>query len=203
MFTIRLVDKDEKEIIDEVVEVHITAFQGFFLSTMNKGFLRALYKSFCEHNSSDLMVAILDDKCVGFVAFSRDTSGIYSYMLRRHFITFTWYSFLAFVRRPSIITKLFSALDMSNSTKRDSHYAKIFSLGVSPECHGLGIGSALIEKMRVNLDFTKYDYITLETDADNNDETNIFYQKNGFRLSQTYTTKEGRKMNKYHFRVHR
>ena len=51
------------------------------------------------------------------------------------------------------------------------------------------------------MDFSKYDYITLETDAVDNEAANAFYQKNGFVLSDVFTTSEGRVMNKYHFRV--
>ena len=50
------------------------------------------------------------------------------------------------------------------------------------------------------MDFAKYAYITLETDAVDNEEVNRFYQKNGFTLARTYETREGRKMNEYRYR---
>ena len=49
------------------------------------------------------------------------------------------------------------------------------------------------------VDFSKYAYINLETDAVNNDDVNRFYVKNGFKLARTYYSSEGRKMNEYRF----
>jgi colanic acid biosynthesis glycosyl transferase WcaI len=37
----------------------------------------------------------------------------------------------------------------------------------------------------------------LTTDAENNDSINKFYQKIGFTLESSYSTPEGRKMNRY------
>ena len=201
MITVREVHSYEKDIIEQVVKLHISSFKGFFLSSMNYGFLKTLYKSFCEHHSSDLLVAFDEDRPVGFIAYSRDTSEIYSYMLKKHFFSFGWYSFLAFLRRPAIFRKLFGAFGMSSQTKRSTHYVKLFSIGVDPEYQDKGVGSLLIQTLKKRLDFSRYDYITLETDAHGNDAANAFYVKNGFRLSETFTTKEGRVMNKYHFRV--
>lgn len=201
MINIRKVDASENQVIEDVVSLHIETFKGFFLSTMNRGFLKALYKSFGEHESSELLVAFDDEKVVGFIAYSRDTSEIYNYMLKKHFFTFGWYSFLAFLRRPSVCKKLFSAFGMSSKTRRSTQYVKIFSIGVDPAFQEAGVGTMLIEELKRRMDFKRYDYITLETDAVNNDAANAFYLKNGFSLSETFTTKEGRVMNKYHYRV--
>lgn len=42
-------------------------------------------------------------------------------------------------------------------------------------------------------------YIKLETDADDNEKANSFYQKNRFRLDHVYETPEKRRMNEYRF----
>lgn len=198
--SIKTITSPDKAVIDRIVELHIASFKGFFLSTLHPGFLRQLYKSFATHKKSALMVAYEDGIPVGFLAYSWDTSGIYKYMLLRYFFPFFWYSFLSFLKKPSIFLKMFSALSMPYSHKRDTDYMKIFSLGVAPEYHGRGIGTGLIDEMKRNVDFDKYEYITLETDANDNDEANQFYLNNGFRLSTDFYTFEGRHMNKYHYR---
>ena len=202
MITVHTIEPTQKDILDKIVDMHIASFKGFFLSSMHHGFLRTLYRSFTEHKSSELLVAFDGDTAVGFIAYSWDTRGIYRYMLSRHFFTFFWYSFLSFVRRPSIVKKLFSALSMPKNSKRDEHYCKIFSIGVDPARHGEGIGSMLIDTLKHRIDFSKYAYITLETDAYNNDYANKFYLDNGMTLSSVFVTAEGRVMNKYHYRVH-
>jgi ribosomal protein S18 acetylase RimI-like enzyme len=62
-----------------------------------------------------------------------------------------------------------------------------------------GTGSQLINRLKEMVDFNKYAYINLETDAVNNDAVNRFYVKNGFKLARSYSSAEGRKMNEYRF----
>lgn len=201
VLVIRSVDIREKELLDKIVELHQQSFKGFFLSTLHPGFLRQLYKAFVTHKKSELLVALNDDKPVGFIAYSYDTTGVYRYMLWRRFFPFVWYSFLSFLKKPSIFFKMFSALSMPYTHTREEEYVKVFSIGVAPEYQKHGLGTKLIEEMKKRVDFTHFDYITLETDADDNDDANIFYNKNGFKLSQEFITFEGRRMNKYHYRV--
>ena len=157
--------------------------------------------SFVTHKESELLVALDDDKPVGFIAYSYNTNGAYRYMLLRRFFPFVWYSFLSFLENPSIFFKMFSALSMPYSHTREEEYVKVFSIGVDPKCQLHGIGTKLIDEMKKRVDFTHFEYITLETDAVDNDQANMFYIKNGFKLSQEIITFEGRKMNKYHYRV--
>lgn len=194
------IKKPERNLIDKIVFLHICTFKGFFLSSLHPGFLRQLYKAFVKHQKSDLLVYFRDDEPLGFLAYSWDTSGVYRYMLRRYFFQFVWYSFLSFLKKPAIFIKLLSALSMPSASKRDADYVKIFSIGVDPAHLENGIGSRMIDELKEQVDFDKYQYITLETDADNNEKANRFYRKNGFRLSSDFYTFEGRHMNKYHFR---
>ena len=77
---IEKVECEQKEIIKEVVSIHLDSFKGFFLTFMGKGFLREMYRSFCEHSASGLLVAKNDDgQILGFLAFSSELSGLYKY----------------------------------------------------------------------------------------------------------------------------
>ena len=76
-----------KSRVDEVVTVHMQSFPGFFLTFLGNGFLKELYKGFVEHNKSDLIVAVNDsNKIVGFLAYSKDLSGFYRYLINRYTI---------------------------------------------------------------------------------------------------------------------
>ena len=198
--TIRAVKPSEKQLLDKIVSLHQMSFRGFFLSSLHPGFLRLLYKSFTTHKSSELLVAMDGKDPVGFLAYSYDTTGAYKHMLQRYFFPFAWYSFLSFLKKPSIFFKMLSALTMPHATKREADYVKIFSIGVDPDCRKGGVGTHLMNELKKRIDFDRYEYITLETDAKDNDEVNRFYLRNGFRLSSDYMTFEGRRMNKYHFR---
>ena len=197
---VKNITSPKREVIDVIVRLHIESFKGFFLSSLHPGFLRQLYKSFATHKASELLVAFDGDLPVGFIAYSMNTTGAYRHMLWRYFFPFVWYSFLSFLKKPSIFFKMFSALSMPYSHRREEEYVKIFSIGVDPDYRAHGVGSMLIEELKNRVDFETYHYITLETDAVDNDVANRFYLKNDFRLSSDFYTFEGRHMNKYHYR---
>ena len=187
----------EKDVIKKVVEIHIKTFNGFFLTFMGKGFLRQMYSSYAQYDDAGLLVAYEDDTPVGFLAYSSDMSGLYKYMIKRKLIPFAWYSLCAFFRKPIVFMRLLRAFLKPSEAKRNEKYVELASIGVSPECKSKGVGSALISELRRITDFNMYRYITLETDAVNNEIANNFYKKNGFELYREYKTREGRKMNEY------
>lgn len=198
---IREITAKEKQIVDNVVNIHINTFKGFFLTFMGKGFLRQMYRSYCEHKDSNLLVAFDDDNNpLGFVGYSNDMSGLYKFMIKRRLIKFAWYSFGAFLRKPKIFMRLIRAFLKPSESSKEEKYVEIATIGVNPDIKSNGIGSKLIDAVKERVDFTQYEYIMLETDAENNEGANHFYVKNGFVLERDYETRDGRKMNEYKFR---
>ena len=200
---IRKVEKNETSVINDVVRIHLDTFEGFFLTFMGKGFLKTMYSSYCAHNGSGLFVATDGEgKTVGFLAYSGDMSGLYKYMIKKKLIPFGWYSMGAFFRKPKVFMRLIRAFLKPSESVREEKYVELASIGVDPSAKSKGIGSQLIDKLKESVDFTENAYITLETDAENNEGANRFYQKNGFKLIREYATHEGRKMNEYRFYAH-
>lgn len=197
---IREITGDEKQQIDEVVSIHLAAFEGFFLTFMGRGFLRRMYASYCEHSGSALLGAFSDGNLAGFLAYSENMSGLYRFMLTRKLFPFVWYSLGAFFRRPVVFLRLIRALLKPSEARREEAYVELASIGVRPDMRLLGTGSQLVAALKKRIDFTRYAYITLETDAVDNEAANLFYQKNGFVLERTYETREGRKMREYRYR---
>lgn len=200
MIEIRNVQSTEKELIDEIVSIHLSTFQGFFLTFMGRGFLYHMYCSYCEEKQSGLLVAEENGKSLGFLAYSGDMSGLYKYMIKKKLVVFAWYGMGAFLRKPAVFVKLLRAFLKPSESKRDEVYMELASIGVNPDMKSQGIGSLLIDALKRSTDWNKYAYITLETDAINNEGANQFYLKNGFVLEREYETYEGRKMNEYRFR---
>lgn len=201
MVYIRTIDITEKEILEDVITIHLAAFKGFFLTFLGRGFLRQLYRSYCDHESSGVLAAYFEDRgLIGFLAYSGNLSGLYKFMLKKRFVPFAWYSFLAFLRNPKIFTRMLSAFLKPRESKRKEAYVELASIAVHPDVKSNGIGSKLIERLKEIVDFTQYSYIALETDAENNEAANHFYKKNGFVLERVYVTGEGRKMNEYRYR---
>ncbi len=186
-----------KKIVEEITEIHVRTFKGFFLTFMGRGFLKQMYSAYLAHNKSNILIATEDNKVVGFLAYSSDMSGLYKYMIASRLIPFAWYSLGAFFRKPKSFFHLIRAFLKPTETKREEKYVELASIGVNPESKAKGIGTALIDKLKENVDFSEFSYITLETDAVDNEAANKFYIKNGFKLIREYETHEGRKMNEY------
>lgn len=185
--------------IDEIVDIHMKTFTGFFLTFLGRGFLNNLYKGFMDHPQSGVIIALENDILLGFCAYSEDLSGFYKYLIRRKLPQFAWYAVGAFFRKPAVLFRLLRAFTYSKGSIREETYIELSSIGVSPKEKNKGIGSELIQKLYEISDSNKFEYIKLETDKDNNESANYFYQKNGFVLSHSYQTPEGRRMNEYRY----
>lgn len=199
MVTIREVKSNEKELINEIVSIHLNTFTGFFLTFMGRGFLRQMYQSYCDYDESGLLVAEEGGKALGFLAFSSNFSGLYKFMIKTRLIQFGWYSIGAFFRRPSAFMHIISAFLKPGEAKREEQYVELSSIGVDPNVKLKGVGSKLIDTLKDNVDFDKYAYINLETDAVDNEGAIHFYEKNGFVRERIFETDEGRKMYEYRF----
>ena len=198
---IRCILKNEKETINDIVSIHLDTFHGFFLSFMGRGFLKLMYRSYVEYKNSGVIAAFENEKPIGFLAYSGDLSGLYKYMIRKRLIQFAWYSMGAFFRKPTVFMRLVRAFLKPGEAKRDEKYVELASIGVDPNSKSQGVGSRLIEALKSMIDFNEYAYITLETDAIDNDGANRFYQKNGFVRLREFETNEGRKMFEYRYNV--
>lgn len=199
MINIREVKYDEKKLINDIVTIHLNTFTGFFLTFMGRGFLNQMYTSYCDYEEAGLLVAEEDGKAIGFLAYSSNFSGLYKFMIKTRLIRFGWYSIGAFFRRPSAFMHIISAFLKPGEAKREEKYVELSSIGVDPNIKSKGIGSLLIDSLKRKVDFTKFAYINLETDAVDNEGAIHFYEKNGFVRERTFETDEGRKMYEYRF----
>lgn len=200
MMRIRKIGDTEKDTINDIVSIHLNTFTGFFLTFMDRGFLNLMYRSYAEYKDSGILVAFEEEKPVGFLAYSGDLSGLYKYMIKKRLILFAWYSLGAFFRKPTVFMRLVRAFLKPSESKREEKYVELASIGVDPNVKSKGVGSQLIDALKAQVDFSKYEYITLETDAVNNEGANHFYKKNGFVIERDFETNEGRKMYEYRYR---
>lgn len=190
----------ERRQIESIVDIHMATFPGFFLTFLGPGFLRYLYQAFMTHQPSQLLVAENETgELLGFVAFTNDLSALYRHLIKRSILPLAWFSICAFLRQPSIFSRLVRGLSQPGHSVREERYAELSSIGVAPQQKHAGIGSALILEVKSRIDFSTISYLKLETDAESNDDVNSFYLRNGFILHHTFATAEGRRMNEYRF----
>ena len=199
-FDVRKLDLREKEKVNEIADIHMDTFVGFFLTFMGKGFLKQMYMSYCEHKDSGVLVAESCGKVIGFLAYSSDFSGLYKYMIKRRLIPLCWYSLHALLKQPSTFMHLVKVFLKPTEVKREEKYVELASIGVEPNFKSQGIGSRLIDQLKKVIDFDEIAYINLETDAKNNEAAICFYEKNGFIKERMFTTDIGREMYEFRYR---
>jgi len=186
-----------KEIIEEIVKIHLDGFKGFFLSFLGPAFLRLLYKCIASDENGILLVTYIDERIIGFVSGVTDQKSFYEKLLRTKIFHFARASLVAAFKKPKIIMRLLRALKRPEDTTQMSSKTCLMSICVHPDYQGLGLGKILIQEFCEELVKRGISSVCLTTDRDNNDNVNKFYQKLGFRLVRSFITNEGRPMNEY------
>ena len=198
---IRIMTKEDSELIKEIALLHRKAFPNFFLSELGLSFLSLLYTGYLDDNDSGIILAEEGEAIVGFIAYSNDYPRFFKGLIRHRIIQFAGCSFIAVLHHPSFAKRLFAALKKSESVKRTEKYVELASICTDPLREGQGIGSSLITYLKSIVRFDKYAYICLETDAEDNEKAIRFYLKNGFRKEREYITGEGRKMIEFRYNL--
>lgn len=183
--------------IDQIVEVHLKSFPGFFLTFLGRDFLRLLYTGVQEDPGGIVLVACTNGLLQGFVAGVTQQSGFYRRLIQKHKWAFARAALGAMASRPSIARRLLRALRRPADANDASARACLLSIAVRPEAEGRGIGSSLIDAFRRELVGRHVTAVCLTTDRDHNERANRFYQDAGFRHARGYLTPEGRPMSEY------
>lgn len=175
-----------EEHLREILNVHKEAFRGFFLTRLGDRFLLRYYRTVLYHPGSCLLVAQRDREVIGFVAgFCRRGEFYRALNAQRFALLRDLLGHILF--HPSLIPRL--VLDYRLSTLRASAGAddacELASLGVRTRSMGGGVGRALVQRFVTTAFQRGAACVTLTTDACNNERTNAFYQRTGFRLRRT------------------
>ena len=187
--------------IADVVNVHLSSFQNFFLSFLGPRFLTLLYHEILrEPGNVNLVAMSSDNEVIGFVAGEKDQVRFYQRLVKEKSFAFALASSSAVIRRPSIIPRLFRALRYAGKAKEASYPASLMSIAVLPAAKGKGAGKSLVKYFLNEMEQKGVKEVCLTTDRDNNENTNIFYRKLGFLVTHEYRTTEGRWM--YEYSIH-
>ena len=188
--------------IAQVVQVHIQAFPGFFLTLMGTRFLRLLYSGFLNHPTGISLVACPQarpSEVIGFVVGTTQPQGFFSQLLRQHWLAFAMASLWPLLKRPGLVfVKLWSALFYRGESLPDQPDAALLSsLGVKPAAQGQQIGQQLVSAFLAHAQTAGATAVYLTTDQSNNAKANHFYTRLGFKLAGTCKRPHGRILNRY------
>lgn len=179
--------------LSDIIQLHIKAFPGFFMTDMGVPFLREYYQAVLEFSENISLVALQNNKPIGFVAGFGNPQAFYNFYRQRYRRLITAI-LLAVLRNPRLIGRVLSNFKRVSSVRGDSSEVELSSIGVDPSFRG--VGHLLIADF-VNMARDRgYQSVYLTTDAEGNDRVNLFYKKQGFTLEQTFLSGQ-RKMNQY------
>ncbi|MGA2915484.1 MAG: GNAT family N-acetyltransferase [Sedimentisphaerales bacterium] len=194
----KIVETQERH-IDRIVDVHIKAFPNFFQTFLGPRFLKESYKSYIYDKTCINFVAEDDQThdVLGFIAGPLMPAGYFKKLFKKRWYAFCLAGIVAVLKRPMIIKRLFRAMFFRGNAPPGLQRALLGSIAVSPMAQGQGVGKALVERWVEEVWCRGGTGCYLTTDAENNEKVNRFYQKLGWKIESTYTTPEGRVMNRY------
>jgi ribosomal protein S18 acetylase RimI-like enzyme len=183
---------------EELARLHREAFPSFFLSSLGVPFLRQFYGGFAEDSSAVALVARdSSGRAVGAVVGTVEPSGYFSRLLRSRLLPFGVAAARAVLRNPRAASRLVRAVAYRGTEAAPSAGALLSSICVAPTYQGTGAGRLLLGDWERAVVERGTMAAHLTTDADANDGVNAFYQAAGWRLHDTFRTREGRLMNTY------
>ena len=134
---------------------------------------------------------------LGVVVGPAVPGGYFKRLLKRKWWAFCLASAGAVLRRPTVIPRLFRAVFYRGEAPEQGNRSLLSSIAVSPDAQGRGVGKALVAAWLEGARSRGSGGAYLTTDAENNEATNGFYHRLGWRIESEFETPQGRKMNRY------
>lgn len=184
--------------IPQIVNVHLNAFEGFFLTTLGRTFLSFYYKSFVNSKDGIILCAVAEDKFCGFAAATKKCKGFNSNLIKANIVSFIWLAFRLLFIKPSALIRLAKNLSKKSDVVDDlEDYAELYSIGVADNMQGKGVGKKLLTAIEDQMKCDGVEKISLTTDFHNNDSAIAFYRTMGYQTLYEFTSYPDRKMYRF------
>jgi ribosomal protein S18 acetylase RimI-like enzyme len=183
---IQLIQLKEED-TNNIADIHIAAFPGFFLTALGKDVLRVFYRSLFQDKSTIVWGVSNEQKLIGFFVASTKSKGLYTRIFIKHFLNFLTPLTISFLKNINLLKKMITSVNSVNYFNVPLTFqASLLSICVSPNYAGKGIGKLLLNKLENELKLQKQTGYYLTTDAEKNEATNSFYLNYGFQLHDIY-----------------
>lgn len=184
--------------LEQLVDVHFSAFSGFFLTSLGRNFLIQYYKIYIKY-SHIAFVAEVDNSIEGFVVGSNSSVDFYN-DLKKEAVCF-FIPILMNIVNIHLFRKIWSRFfsiflkrKVNNSIKAYENLNELTSIGVNQNDKNRGLGSKLLAEYEDYCIRNNISGITLTTDADDNDKVLNFYKKFGYSIDQQFAQDHKRNM---------
>ena len=167
------------EYAEQVAALHIQCISTGFISSMGIDFVTCLYEAIVQSNSSFGVVAVRNEKVLGFAAFTTNINTLYKSIIWRKGLRF------ALILAGQIcslkqVKKIFETVFYPTRIKnKDLPSAELLSIAVAPEEQRKGLASQLVEMGFRHCRETGVDKVKVLIGTDNK-AGNKLYIKSGF-----------------------
>lgn len=181
--------------VDTIVEIHLDAFKGFFLTSLGSAFLNFYYTCFVKSSETVTMVAEEEDMVYGFSASTKVCKGFNSRLIKNNLFAFGMLSLKMLFTSPKALIRLAKNLTKKGEGVEDNEdYAELYSIGVSKSAQGKGVGKKLLTASEEILKKEGVRRVSLTTDFDHNEQAVGFYHSMGYETLYEFVTYPNRKM---------
>ena len=181
--------------VNAIVEIHINAFKGFFLTSLGRDFLKFYYTCFVKNGETVTMVAEENNIIYGFSAATKKCKGFNGRLIKGNLFLFGLLTFKMLFRSPNSLLRLIRNLSKKGDGVIDKEdYAELYSIGVSRNVQGKGIGKKILIETEKELKTMGVERVSLTTDYFNNEQAVGFYHSVGYKLLYEFVTYPNRKM---------
>lgn len=163
----------------QVAALHIQCISTGFISSLGIDFVTSLYEAIVRSKSSFGVVAVRNEKVLGFAAFSTNLNKLYRSIVWRKGLEFALLLAGNMWSRKRV-KKIFETLFYPSRTKKmNLPEGELLSIAVGPEERGKGLAGQLIEKSFRHCQKAGVDKVKVLIGADNK-AGNKLYLKFGF-----------------------
>jgi ribosomal protein S18 acetylase RimI-like enzyme len=169
----------QAEYTGQVAALHVQCISTGFISSMGIDFVTYLYEAIVQSNSSFGVVAVRNEKVLGFAAFTTNINTLYKSIVWRKGLKFALIlagQICSLKRVKKIFETLFYPTRIKNM---DLPSAELLSIAVAPEEQRKGLAGQLIEKGFRHYRKIGVDKVKVLIGADN-EAGNKLYLKSGF-----------------------
>jgi ribosomal protein S18 acetylase RimI-like enzyme len=131
---------------EQVAKLHISGIYKGFISSLGTDFVTALYCAIAESKHSICMVAVKDNRVLGFAAFTTNLHDLYRSLIFKRGLKF----FLILFRRMlslGTVKKIFETLFYPARIKKmNLPEAEFLSMAIADEARGKGLATKLVRR---------------------------------------------------------
>lgn len=178
--------------VGDIVSIHKSAFNGFFLTSLGDSFLSVYYTCFINSDETVILCAEEDGNLLGFSAATKECKGFNGRLIKMNFVKFMMVGLrLLFTNPPALVRLVKNFTKKSDEVEDNENYGELYSIGVNADVQGKGVGKALLAETEKLIGIDK---LSLTTDYFNNESTIAFYLKCGYKVLYEFTAYPNRKM---------